>query len=124
MDFYMLELQVTDLGKSVAWYQHFGYRVECLKSEEGFALLRSGTSRLALKQLSVENTQISSASSRGIRLHFEVAALEAEIKRLRSLGLEPAKPMKISPEGYRHVVYHGPDGVEIGLFEWISQTKN
>ncbi|MCS7016386.1 MAG: VOC family protein [Gemmatales bacterium] len=122
MRLYMIELQVGDLHKSVMWYQHFGWQVAMLKPQDGFALLQHGASRLALKQRVAASEELPERPTSRVRLHFEVSDLEQAITTLAERGLTVCQPLKVSPEGYRRVLYRDPDGYEICLFEWLPSS--
>jgi catechol 2,3-dioxygenase-like lactoylglutathione lyase family enzyme len=56
----------------------------------------------------------------GVRLHFLVADLTAELSRLAALGIHPESDLKTSPEGYRRAAFRDPDGYAVTLFEWVT----
>jgi catechol 2,3-dioxygenase-like lactoylglutathione lyase family enzyme len=105
---FMTEIAVADFEASVAWYRdRLGLRVELLDGANRFALLRGESGgRLALKA--------GTPTPGGVRLHFEVTNLDADLARFDAV----AEPPKASAEGYRRAVVHDPDGYAVGLFEW------
>ena len=108
----MVELTVRDLAVSAAWYATvIGLSVKLTDDANGFVLLEGSAGRLSLKR--------GDPRPGGVRLHFEVADLDAESTRLEASNVRPASPAKASPEGYRRAVYLDPDGYEISLFEWM-----
>ena len=80
MTLYMAELPVADFAASVAWYRDaLGMRVERADRPNQFALLRGDDGgRLALK---------AGPPSAGVRLHFRVPDLVAELARLAGAGV-------------------------------------
>jgi catechol 2,3-dioxygenase-like lactoylglutathione lyase family enzyme len=113
----MLELTAADVARSAAWYRDvLGLTVKLVDEPNGFVLLSgNGTSSLALKRGTPPPTA-------GVRLHFHVADLTAELARLAALGVHPESPIKISPEGYRRAAFRDPDGYAVTLFEWVTSS--
>jgi predicted enzyme related to lactoylglutathione lyase len=109
---YMIELTVTDVAVSQAWYEKALRLITTLTDEpRGFRLLEApGGGRIALKQ--------GVAQAGAAALQFEVTDLMAEIARLNYQGISIDSPIKTSPEGYRRITLHDPDGHPIGLFDW------
>lgn len=120
MTLHMVELTVADVARSAAWYRDVcGLTVELADEPNGFTLLAAcgdaGT-RLALKQGTPPNTG-------GVRLHFLVADLTADLARLTALGIHPESALKTSPEGYRRAAFRDPDGHAVTLFEWVTSPS-
>jgi catechol 2,3-dioxygenase-like lactoylglutathione lyase family enzyme len=113
--FYMTELKVSDLQRSLSWYQTvLCFEVELVDHRTGFALLKdSQEHRLALKE--------ADSPSSDVLIHFQVANLEAERERLQSLDVALLDNLKTSEEGYRRLLIHDPDGHQITIFEWTAQ---
>lgn len=108
----MVEPVVADLSRSIAWYAALtGWPLKLLDGANGFALLESAEGRISLKR--------GEPKPGSVRLHFEVANLDAEMHRLIAVGMVPVSALKSSDEGYRRAVFHDPDGNEISLFEWV-----
>lgn len=111
MKLFMVEPTVSDLSASIAWYTDaIGLKLALLDEANGFALLEGDAGRISLKR--------GTPRPGGVRLHFEVDNLDAELIRLNALDLRPSSDAKASGEGYRRALFHDPDGYEIALFEW------
>jgi len=110
---FMVETTTSDLSASIAWYSAvLGLAPSLLDEANGFALLEGPAGRHSLKR--------GTPRPGGVRWHYEVADLNAELLRLSSLGVRAMSEPKVSAEGYRWAVFHDPDGYEIALFEWIA----
>src|SRR4051794_6565823 len=110
-DLYCVELTVADWPAAVAWYREvLGLEVLLRVEADHFALLRAGTSRLALKQ--------GSPQPGTVQLTFEVDDLPATLAQLTTRGILPEAPLKHSQEGYRRALFRDPDGYSICLFDW------
>lgn len=113
MKLFMVEPTVGDLSASVAWYAAaLGLKLALMDEANGFALLDGHAGRISLKR--------GTARPGGVRLHFEVEDLDAELTRLEALGVRPVSDIKMSAEGYRRALLRDPDGYEIALFEWVK----
>jgi catechol 2,3-dioxygenase-like lactoylglutathione lyase family enzyme len=106
-----IELAVSDLAASLAWYRDvLGLGVRLCDEAGGFALLVAGSCRLALK--------VGQPRPGGALLAFEVDDLDAQLARLAGLGVTAEGELKVSPEGYRRARLCDPDGYAVTLFEW------
>lgn len=115
-ELYLVQLTVANCPASLRWYQEaLGAKLLLMREPEGFALLRLGGGRVALKA----GTPIPGNTL----LTFEVANLEAELARLATNGLHAQGPVQVSAEGYRSAIFTDPDGHRISLFEWTSREK-
>ena len=113
MDLFLIELTVADWPASLAWYRdRLGLSVALVDEPNRYALLSAGPARIALKA----GTPVPGTT----RVVFCVPALDAALARLAHSGIEPAGPVKDSPEGYRVARLADPDGHRIELFEWIA----
>lgn len=113
MKLFMVEPTVSDLSASIAWYTDaIESKLTLLDEANGFALLEGAAGRISLKR--------GTPRPGGVRLHFEVDDLDAELIRLKALGLRPSSDVKASGEGYRRALFHDPDGYEVALFEWVK----
>jgi predicted enzyme related to lactoylglutathione lyase len=112
MQLYMIELTVTDITNSQAWYeQALGLVTTLTDNERQFRLLEApGGGRIALKQ--------GKPHAGSVALQFEVSDLLVEMQRLQHHGIEVQKTIKTSSEGYRRILLQDPDGHLIGLFDW------
>jgi catechol 2,3-dioxygenase-like lactoylglutathione lyase family enzyme len=115
MTLFMVELAVADFAASVAWYRDtLGLPLVMADAATRFALLQApGGCRVALKA--------GDPTPGGVTLHFEVSDLNAELGRLKQLGVEPDSPVKESHEGYRRAAARDPDGYRIVIFEWLRR---
>lgn len=114
----LVELVVTNGPCSVRWYQAALTLNVLLEDEPNqFWLLETSSGvQLALKQGAAANPA-------SVLLQFEVHDLDAELARLDAVNILLAKPLKVSPEGYRRVILHDPDGYRISLFDWKPQAS-
>lgn len=116
MTLYMVELMVADVARSISWYRDVcGGVVELTDGPNGFTLLKLDGGRVALKQGTPPEVG-------GVRFHFLVADLNAELTRLAELGVHPESDLKTSTEGYRRAVIRDPDSYAISLFEWVTTS--
>ena len=94
---YMIELAVSQLAESIAWYESHGLTLELQDDANGFAILNDGAAgRIALK--------LGDPLPSSILVHFQVGEL-------------PPGEVKESAEGYRRVILRDPDGYRICFFE-------
>jgi hypothetical protein len=125
-----IELHITDLSRSVMWYQQLGFKLKLLDQANGFALLElhefaplapggrgvGGEGdhffRLSLK--------IGTPQPGFGRIYFEVQSLLLHESTLAAHGILPEGEAKLSPEGYRRRIYHDPDDYAIGFYEWVG----
>lgn len=110
----MTELAVADFAAAVGWYRDvIGLTLDFRDDATAFALFSGG---IALKRgVPVPG---------GVKLHFRVPDLDAELARLAAAGVEPESPAKASPEGYRRAIFRDPDGYAVVLFEWLTRKVN
>lgn len=109
---YCLELRTTNWEQAVEWYrQVLGLRVLVRVTDDGYALLEAGETRLAL--LARDST---GEPSTRISLAFEVQDLRSIITRLKQAG-EACETIANS-EGLRELNITDPDGNRIRLFSW------
>jgi catechol 2,3-dioxygenase-like lactoylglutathione lyase family enzyme len=112
MQFFLVELTVSDWPASVAWYRdRLGLSVERFDEPNRYALFAAGSARIALKA--------GEPASRGAKLVFQVDDLEANLDRFSREGVVTDDPVKASVEGYRSARVVDPDGYRIELFEWV-----
>lgn len=117
-------LGVSDLRRSVAFYQEFfGFGVlDSWEDDDGELLwcwLRSGTAELMLQQLD-EHQQITLAPAIGHswRLYLRPADLDGTWRRLQQAGVEVSH-LEETGYGSRECVAHDPDGYEL----WLSEPE-
>jgi catechol 2,3-dioxygenase-like lactoylglutathione lyase family enzyme len=110
---YCVEIRTADWQKSLEWYREgLGLRVLVRVTDDGYALLEAGETRLSL----LRRTAPGEASPR-ISLAFEVADLEAVVQRLEQWGTTVQRRPH-SDEGLREVNLVDPDGNSLRLFSW------
>jgi len=113
MEFYLVELTVSDWSASLVWYRdRLGLAVELIDEANRYALLTAGAGRIALKA----GVPMPGAT----KLVLRVSGLDPESARLKALGVEPSGPAKASVEGYRSTRFTDPDGYVIEVFEWTN----
>ena len=110
---YCIELRTAHWEASVEWYRNIlGLRVLVRVTDDGYALLDAGETRLAL--LARENP---GDASRRISLAFEVPDLNRVAERLKRQGSTYSAPRSDS-EGLREINTVDPDGNRLRLFSW------
>ena len=120
MKLYMVEVRVSDLARSVAFYRDvLGLAIRMEDPNGDFALLGDGATHVALKVGEVGRRERDST-----RLVFEVSDLDAERARLQDFGIAVGEAVENAAEEYREARLHDPDGTPIGLFEWGSRRSN
>jgi hypothetical protein len=113
MEFFLAEVTVGDLARSVSWYARVLDRPPALVDEaHRYALFEAGGCRVALKQGG------SGREGGGVRLTFLVPDLDGERSRLIGLGMAPGEPIANLAEGFREARLFDPDGTPITLFAW------
>lgn len=111
----MTEVRAVDWRASVAWYGSvLGLRVVLEDAAGQFALLEvgQGGGRVAIKGGGDR------AVRGAVRLVFAVDDLDALIQTVAAQGIAVAEP-RVSPEGYREITLHDPDGTPVGIFAWV-----
>jgi catechol 2,3-dioxygenase-like lactoylglutathione lyase family enzyme len=109
-DLDFVELMVASMPAALAWYRDvLGLEVLLVDEAGGFALLRAGRGRIALKA--------GTPAPGSVLLTFAVADLDAALTRLVDLGVTPEGPVKHSQEGYRRVLLRDLDGYRLCLFD-------
>ena len=110
---YCVELRTTRWAELVEWYRNvLGLRVLVRVTDDSYALLEAGETRLAL--LGRKN---SSEPTRRISLAFEVRDLRAVVARLQQENSAVYPPQE-NPEGLREISTTDPDGNRIRVFSW------
>jgi len=112
-ELYCIELRSAKWEESLEWYRSvLGLRVLVRVSEEGYALLEAGNTRLALL-----SRKTPGEPSRRISLAFEVGDLRSIVGRMQAAGYsKPAS--KQNEEGLTEINITDPDGNRIRLFTW------
>lgn len=110
---YCIELRTAHWEASVEWYRNIlGLRVLVRVTDEGYALLDAGETRLALLA-----REVPGEPTRRISLAFEVPDLNIVAERLRRQGLTFSAP-RTDSEGLREINTTDPDGNRLRLFSW------
>jgi catechol 2,3-dioxygenase-like lactoylglutathione lyase family enzyme len=60
--------------------------------------------------------------SSGVRLYFEVKALEPFCQKLEAAGIVLSQPPKVMPWGWKHAYVNDPDGHEVSLY-WAGAKR-
>ena len=106
-----IELTVADWPAAVAWYSELlALKVELRAERDRFALLRAGSTCLALKA--------GQPQPGTVLLAFEVDDLPDAVERLQARGVVVEETIQTSHEGYRRAVIRDLDGYRICLFDW------
>lgn len=110
---YCVELRTSQWDRILGWYRDgLGLRVLVRVSEDGYALLDAGESRLAiLARKSLDDP------TRRISLAFEVSDVQVVAARIAALGSHVSVP-EHSAEHLREVNTTDPDGNMIRIFSW------
>jgi lactoylglutathione lyase len=113
-----IALHVADLDRSIAFYEtHFGF-------ENYFVQTVTGGPRIAYLKLGdtvLELTHRSDGSMTGFHFCLETDGFDAAVTQLQAEGVELIRaPHQTAPrepreEGWRRVVFRGPDGEQIEL---------
>ena len=126
------ELLVTDLSKSLSFYQDAcGFRVRYARAEDGFAYLEIGQAQVMLEQVSEESWisgNLEAPLGRGINLQIEVPDVAATERLLLACGANMFRPMMT--EWYREGdIEHGqaqflvqdPDGYLLRFMQHLGE---
>jgi uncharacterized glyoxalase superfamily protein PhnB len=70
----------------------------------------------------VDPGQQMNARTEGVRLYFEVKALDALCAALEEKGIKFDQMPKDMPWGWRHAYLHDPDGHEVSLY-WAGKAR-
>src|SRR6266542_833272 len=124
LDFNHAMVYVRDLAAGLHFYADLlGFKIlEQLQWQDRtvYARLRSprGNGTLAL-HLAEPGRPVESA---GVRLYFEVKALEAFCKKLEAAGVVLSQGPKLMPWGWKHAYLNDPDGHEVSLY-WAGAKR-
>ncbi len=122
LEFNHAMIYVAQLDRSLAFYRDaLGFKV--IETYPGaYARLRSpsGTTSIALHVL--EKGQGLDPKLEGMRLYFEVKALERFCEGLAAKGVPLEQPPKDMPWGWRHAYLRDPDGHQISLY-WAGAKR-
>jgi catechol 2,3-dioxygenase-like lactoylglutathione lyase family enzyme len=107
-----------DVPRAVAFYTALG--LEIIGTANGYARLRcpSGDGTLAI-HAAEEGIGV---AAQGIRLYFEVDALDVVCERLAANGVSFKQMPKDMPWGWRHAYCDDPDGHELSLY-WAGDKR-
>ncbi|HTS75337.1 MAG TPA: VOC family protein [Bryobacteraceae bacterium] len=125
IDFNHAMIYTGDVARGVHFYSELlGFKIVETFEWEGrtvYARLRApaGTGSIAL-HMPEPGKKIPPAD--GIRLYFEVRALEKFCKRLEAAGVKIRQQPKLMPWGWIHAYLDDPDGHEISLY-WAGTKR-
>jgi catechol 2,3-dioxygenase-like lactoylglutathione lyase family enzyme len=112
---YCVELRTDRWEESVTWYREvLGLRVLVRVTDEGYALLEAGETRLALLR-----RQTPGEPTRRISLAFEISDLRAVALRIEAAGIPVARAERADHE-LQELNTTDPDGNRVRLFSWPS----
>jgi catechol 2,3-dioxygenase-like lactoylglutathione lyase family enzyme len=117
-------LYVKDVERGLSFYRELlGFKlIEDFQYEKRpvYARLRApgGDGTIALHQVGPE----SSVLSDGVRLYFEVRALDDFCRNLQKKGFHMTQLPRMMPWGWRHAYLNDPDGHEISLY-WAGENR-
>jgi catechol 2,3-dioxygenase-like lactoylglutathione lyase family enzyme len=117
-------LYVKDVERGLNFYRELlGFKlIEDFKYEKKlvYARLRApgGDGTIALHQVGPENSVLSD----GVRLYFEVRALDDFCRSLQKKGFHMTQLPRMMPWGWRHAYLNDPDGHEISLY-WAGENR-
>ncbi len=101
---------VSDIDRSVPWYRSLG--VEAGHRHGTWqAMMTEGGTRFGLHQGERERREPTAA------IAFGVSDLDAEMKRLAALGIDPTDAEVTDSGAARFITYRDPDGNEVQLLE-------
>ena len=112
----VVELFVSDLDRSLAFYRALGFGID--RRYEDYVLLRRGDMRLAIQGDThvVEGPHYftphigRAPRGTGVEISIQVADVDAEHIRAKTAGLNIVKPMQDRPWGARDFRLADPDG--------------
>jgi catechol 2,3-dioxygenase-like lactoylglutathione lyase family enzyme len=111
MQLFMIQLNVANWPRALAWYRDvLGMRPTLVDESNRFALLEAGPVRIALKE----------GETTGERLVFLVDDLDTERRRLIDCGVAVGESRENVAEGYREIRLADPEGMPIRLFAWTG----
>jgi hydroxymethylpyrimidine/phosphomethylpyrimidine kinase len=87
-----------------------------------YARLKSPTGGTTMALHLVDPGQQMNARTEGVRLYFEVKALDALCAALEKKGIKFDQMPKDMPWGWRHAYLHDPDGHEMSLY-WAGKAR-
>lgn len=117
---------VTDLERSLAFYERVGFAVEDREPQTPSAMLRAGDARLWVFQTPAGSTGRRSLDLVGNPPGFDhvslaVADVDAACERITASGLELESPPADRPDwGYRAASLRDPDGNRVFLLGALS----
>jgi catechol 2,3-dioxygenase-like lactoylglutathione lyase family enzyme len=115
---------VKDVERGLGFYRDLlGFKlIEDFRYEKRpvYARLRApgGDGTIALHQAAPETPVLSD----GVRLYFEVRALDDFCRKLQQKGFHITQLPRMMPWGWRHAYLNDPDGHEISLY-WAGQNR-
>jgi catechol 2,3-dioxygenase-like lactoylglutathione lyase family enzyme len=105
-----ISLPVSDVERSVAFYQQFGFEIQV--QHDNFALLRLGEGTIGL--LKAEMSKWPSASRGAIHIELSTDNLDALFEQLEAQGVHFASPPRDRP-WERQMFTSDPDGYRLEI---------
>ncbi|MEM6727946.1 MAG: VOC family protein [Pseudomonadota bacterium] len=123
--FYPL-IQTDDVeGTATFFITHFGFRA--IFASDWYYHLQSRTSpsvNLAVLEAGHESVPEGARGvTRNVILSFELEEVDSEAARLEAQGVEVAQPLRDEPQGQRHVIFRGPNGILIDVIKPIPPSE-
>ena len=110
---YCVEIRTNQWQRMVDWYRHtLGLRVLMRVTDDGYALIEAGETRIALL-----DRDLASEPNGRWSMGFEVQNLRKIADRLDEANIAYTAPKK-QDEGFLELVTADPDGNTIRLFSW------
>ena len=88
----------------------------------GYARLQSPGGRTTIALHGLEKEQRMDPAREGLRLYFEIKALDSFCQQLAAEGVKLDQMPKDMPWGWRHAYLHDPDGHELSLY-WAGPKR-
>ena len=124
LDFNHAMIYARDVARSLEFYRgRLGFKlIEDFRYEGNpvYARLQApaGVGTIALHQAAPG----APIPSEGVRLYFEIEALDDICQKLQRAGLYFTQPPRMMPWGWRHAYLDDPDGHEISLY-WAGPNR-
>lgn len=87
-----------------------------------YARMKSPSGRTTIALHGLDKGQVMETATEGLRLYFEVEALDAFCKRLQAQGVRFDQMPKDMPWGWKHAYLRDPDGHQISLY-WAGRAR-
>jgi catechol 2,3-dioxygenase-like lactoylglutathione lyase family enzyme len=122
---FSVSLAVKDLGASAAFYEHLGFEVAGGDADQGWLILRQGTTVLGLFQGMFEGNLLTfnpgwAQDATPLASFTDVRDIQA---RLIAAGIEPMSRAETDGDGPAHLTLVDPDGNQILLDQHVPRHK-